>query len=401
MPDWRHTIDDFIDSRVEQWRAIRRHLHANPEPSREEYQTTTFLAERLREAGVGVQVVASGRGLIAEPEGQDDRPRVAIRADIDALRMHDAKTVAYHSSRAGVLHACGHDAHATMVLAAAAALCHARDVLPKSTDWRAIFQPAEEVAEGAVEMVAAGAVENVRAIVALHVDPDLPVGRLGHRSGSLTANCQELFVTIKGRGGHAARPHLAIDPIGVAAQFISSIYQFVPRSVDSRDPAVVTFGSIRGGASANVIPDEVELTGTIRTLNTETAARVVERIGQIGRGLADASRTAIDVSVRHGTDAVQNDPRVTAICVHAAGEVVGPANLEPVLLPSMGGEDFSGYLAFVPGCMLRLGVATPDRARLALHTTNFDLDERALAIGAKVLAHCVVLLANLYRSDPE
>jgi amidohydrolase len=401
MADWRETIDEFIDSNAERWRAIRRHLHANPEASREEFETTLFLAERLREAGVAVRIVTSGRGLIAEPEGLDDRPRVAIRADIDALRMNDAKTVAYRSTRPGVLHACGHDGHSAMALAAAAALWHARDALPRGTDWRAIFQPAEEVGEGAAEMVAAGAVENVRAIVALHVDPDLATGLLAHRSGAFTANCHELRIAIEGLAGHAARPHLAIDPICVAAQFITSVYQFVPRSVDARDPSVVTFGSIRGGASANVIPQQVELMGTIRTLSPATAARVIDRVVQIARGLSDANGAKIEVTVRTGTEAVYNDARVTAVCVRAAGEVVGPAQVEPILLPSMGGEDFSGYLAHVPGCMLRLGVASADRPRVFLHSPDFDLDERALAIGAKVLAHSVVLLSNPLRGDSE
>ena len=148
------------------------------------------------------------------------------------------------------MHACGHDAHATMALCAAMALRECRDELPEDTAWRAVFQPAEEVSEGALEMVAAGAVENVRAIVALHVDPDLTVGRIAHRTGVLTACCQEVRIVIRGVGGHAARPHLAIDPIAVAAQLVSSLYQLVPRSVNSRDPCVLTFGCIRGGASA-------------------------------------------------------------------------------------------------------------------------------------------------------
>jgi len=317
-----------------------------------------------------------------------------MRADIDALRMNDAKTLPYRSSCEGVMHACGHDAHAAMVVAASLALWTQRDALPESTAWRAIFQPAEEVGEGALEMVAAGAVENVRAIVALHVDPDLAVGHIGYRTGVLTASCQELHVKIKGMGGHAARPHLSVDPIGVAVQFINSIYQFVPRSVDSRDPVVVTFGSIQGGTSANIIPEEVALMGTIRTVSTGAATQVKEKIMHIARGLSGASRATIDVTFGLGTDAVDNDPRVTAVCVHAAREVVGLANVEEIPLPSMGGEDFSGYLKRAPGCMLRLGVASPDSARHFLHTPLFDIDERALAIGAKLLARSMVLLSD-------
>ena len=171
-----------------------------------------------------------------------------------------------------------------MALGASLALWEVRDSFPTSIAWRAIFQPAEEVAEGAIEMVEAGAVEDVRSIVALHVDPDLSVGRIGQRTGVLTAACQEVRITVRGVGGHAACPHLAVDPIAVAAQLVTSLYQTLPRSVDARDPSVVTFGSIRGGTGPNIIPDEVELLGTIRTLSDRAAAQVEERISQVGAG---------------------------------------------------------------------------------------------------------------------
>jgi amidohydrolase len=397
MQDWRQAIDFYIESHTERWRSVRRHLHAHPEPSREEYATTRYLAEQLEDAGMPVRVVPSGRGLFAGRVSGDDGPSVAIRADMDALRMQDGKVLAYRSSRAGVMHACGHDAHSAMLLAASLALWTQREVLPESTAWRSIFQPAEEVGEGALEMIAEGAVNNVRAIVALHVDPDLTVGHVGYRTGVLTAACQEMHVTIKGMGGHAARPHLSVDPIGVAVQFINSIYQFVPRSVDSRDPVVVTFGSIQGGTSANVIPERVELMGTIRTLSSRATAQVGEKIMHIARGLSGASRAAIDVTFRAVTEAVENDPRVTSVCVHAAREVVGVANVDEIPLPSMGGEDFAGYLKQAPGCLLRVGVASSDGPRHFLHTPLFDIDERALAIGAKLLARSVVLLADSSR----
>jgi len=397
MQDWRQAIDLYIDSHSERWRALRRHLHAHPEPSREEYGTTRFLAEQLEAEHVPVRVVPSGRGLIAGGESDDNGPSVAMRADMDALRMQDGKAQPYRSSRPGVMHACGHDAHSAMLLAATLALWTQRDALPEATGWRAIFQPAEEVGEGALEMIAAGAVENVRAIVALHVDPDLTVGHVAYRTGVLTAACQELQVTIKGMGGHAARPHLSVDPIGVAVQFINSVYQFVPRSVDSRDPVVVTFGCIQGGTSANVIPEQVELLGTIRTFSRRAAAQVEEKIMHIARGLSGASRASIDVSFRRGIEAVENDPRVTSVCAHAAREVVGVANVEEIPLPSMGGEDFSGYLKQAPGCLLRIGVAPADGPRHFLHTPLFDIDERALPIGAKLLARSAVLLADSSR----
>ena len=264
--DWRQQLDGHIDAIAGDLRAIRRRLHSHPEPSREEFQTAGFLAGLLKEAGIPHRLITSGRGIIAEPSPQDTAARVALRADIDALRMQDAKDVEYRSTRDGVMHACGHDAHATMALGASLALWRCREAFPWHVPWRALFQPAEEVGEGADEMIAEGAVEGVRALVALHVDPDLAVGRIAQRAGVLTAFCQDLHVTVHGLGGHAARPHQAVDPIGVAVQFINSVYQFIPRSVDSREPVVVTFGSIQGGHSANVIPEKVTLLGTVRTL---------------------------------------------------------------------------------------------------------------------------------------
>ncbi len=395
MRDWQEAIDTYIEERSERWISVRRHLHAHPEPSREEYETTEYLARQLGDAGLRVRIATSGRGLIVEPERLGSRPRVAFRADIDALRIADAKSVPYRSCHDGVMHACGHDAHATMALGAALALWENRDAFPTPIAWRAIFQPAEEVSEGAEEMIAAGALEDVRSIVALHVDPELSVGRVGQRVGTLTAACQEVQVMIHGVGGHAARPHLSVDPIAVAAQFVTSLYQFLPRSVDARDPSVMTFGSIRGGTSPNIIPEEVELQGTIRTLSDRAAAQVEERITQLARGLSTASRCTIDVVFRRGTAAVVNDPDVTAACVQAAGHVVGPSHVEEIRLPSMGGEDFSGYLKYARGCLLRLGVASLDRPRHALHSPHFDIDEGALSIGARLLAHSVVLLSSL------
>src|SRR5512135_3681242 len=394
MADWRGAVDGYIDSIAETLRSVRRHLHAYPEPSREEFQTARYLADRLDEAGIPHRLIPSGRGVIADPLPDAEPARVAIRGDIDALRLHDLKQVAYRSTRDGVMHACGHDAHATMALGAALALWNCRAWPPWPIPWRTIFQPAEEVGEGAAEMIAAGAVEGVRAVVALHVDPELTVGRIGQRRGVLTAYCEEMHVTIHGRGGHAARPHQAVDPIVVAVQFVNSVYQFVPRAVDSREPVVVTFGSIQGGASANVIPEQVRLLGTIRALGRASAARVKERIRHIGHGLSEASRAQIEITFHQATDAVVNDPAVTYVCVRAATEVVGAGHIDAIALPSMGGEDFSGYLAHAPGCLLRLGVAPPDGPRHFLHSPSFDLDERALALGAKILARSVVLLSE-------
>lgn len=392
MTDWRAKIDSCIDAMADDLRGTRRHLHAHPEPSGEEYRTAAFLADRLGAIGLPRTLVPSRRGLIAGPAVEG--PRVAFRADIDALYIQDLKDVPYRSTCAGVMHACGHDAHATMALGAANALWRCRESLPWPVPWRVIFQPAEETGEGAAEMIEAGAVEGVRAVVALHVDPEQPVGTISQRTGVMTAVCQDLRVLIRGVGGHAARPHQATDPIAVAVQLVAAVYQSVPRALDSRDPAVVTFGVIRGGSSPNVIPDQVELLGTVRTLSEETARKVEDRLHRIARGLAEATGATVEVSLRHGVSAVVNDPAVTAVCVRASAEVTGPDQVVTIPLPSMGGEDFAGYLAHAPGCLLRLGAAVEDRPRQLLHSPYFDIDERALTIGAKTLARSMVLLAE-------
>jgi len=392
MAEWFDELDARVDAIADELRATRRHLHAHPEPSGAEYETAALLADRLRSAGIPVRSIPSGRGVIAGPGSQG--PAVAFRGDIDALRMQDLKDAPYRSTRAGLMHACGHDAHATMALGAALALWACRDRFPWPVPWRALLQPAEETGRGAAEMVEAGAVEGATAVIALHVDPDTPVGSMGYRTGPLTAFCADLAVTVTGAGGHGARPHQTTDPVAAAVQFVAGAYQVVPRSTDAREAVVVTFGVIRGGSSPNVIPDKVELLGTVRTLSRATAEAVGRRLSAIGRGVAEATGAAVEVRLTDGVDAVHNDPAVTALCVEAAAGLLGPAHVVPIPLPSMGGEDFSGYLAHAPGCMLRLGVGSEALPRHPLHSPYFDIDERALAVGAKYLARAVVLLAG-------
>jgi amidohydrolase len=392
-PSWMTALDASIDSDAESLIAARRHLHAHPEPSGSEFDTVAWLAGRLAEVGVPYETIPSKRGLVAGPRTEPGQSLVALRGDLDGLFIQDLKDASYRSTVPGVMHACGHDAHATMVLGASRALWRCRDHFPATILWRALFQPAEETGLGAIEMMEAGAVEGVRAIVALHVDPERPVGKIGYRVGMLTAYCSDLEVTIRGVGGHAARPHQTTDAIAAASTFISSVYQMVPRAVDARDPVVVTFGSIHGGSSPNVIPDRVDLRGTVRTGGRFQAEAVEAAIRKIGRGLEVATGVTFEIRFERGVDAVVNDPNVTRTCVEAASSVLGPEHVQEIALPSMGGEDFGGYLAQTPGCLLRLGVASGERTRHPLHSPFFDIDERALMLGAKILARSVVLLS--------
>ncbi|WP_169973693.1 M20 metallopeptidase family protein [Tautonia rosea] len=388
-------LDASIDEMGEFLRTVRRYFHAHPEPSREEYQTTLELSRHLTDAGIPHEIAPTGRGIIAGPEiGIDGQPRIAFRADMDALPLQEGKlAVPYRSTRDGVMHACGHDAHSTMALGAALALHRCQAHLPRPIAWRAIFQPAEETAEGAVEMIRAGAMEGVSAIVALHVDPELEVGRVAQRAGVLTADCRDIRIIIRGRGGHAARPHLSIDPIAAAAQFITGVYQCVPRAVDVREPVVVSFGSIHGGEANNVIPDHVEIDGTIRSLSQSARERASAAIQSVARAVSVATGAEVHVEFLHGIDPVINDPSVIAVMAHASAEILGADRVGAIPHPSLGGEDFAAYLALAPGAMLRLGVAGA-AGWPTLHSPRFDIDERALVLGAKILARSVVLLSE-------
>jgi amidohydrolase len=316
-----------------------------------------------------------------------------MRADIDALRIHDEKVVPYRSTVDGVMHACGHDAHAAIVCGAATALRQwdAAGAAPWPLAWRAIFQPAEETATGARQMIAAGALKGVRQIFALHVDPARRSGEIGVRTGAFTANCDALQMTVRGRGGHGARPHESRDPIAAAAQLVSTLYQFVPRATDSFDAVVVSFGRVCGGENANVIPETVELGGTIRTLDAQVRRQTIDHIERLARGIEEITGTQIDMVLGASIPSVQNDDGATQILVEAATPVLGAANVGVIPQPSMGSEDFACYLEHCPGAMFRLGVARDLASITPLHTPRFDVDESALVTGARILAAAIVI----------
>lgn len=401
-PTWQQSIDRAIDARTADLVRVRRHLHAHPEPSNEEHETARFLHECLETEGFRVRAVAGGRGLVVEAP-DTAAPRVALRADTDALRIHEENEVEYRSQRPGVMHACGHDGHTATVFGALLGLRAARASgdLPWDVPWRAIFQPAEEKGTGAREMLAAGVLEGIEAIFSLHMDPSRPVGRIGVRYGALTAACDDLTITIDGRGGHAARPHESLDPIAAAAQLITSIYLFIPRAIDSQDPVVVTIGQVAAGDNPNVIPERAILGGTIRTLGGTIRQKTGEHIRQLARGIAEASGTAIDVAIVPGPPSVINDTRLTNLLRDAAGELLGGGQVDLISRTSMGGEDFSYYLEHVPGSMFRLGCGSVEAGQSSLHSPTFDIDERALAIGARILARAAVMACQPGRGERE
>jgi amidohydrolase len=390
---WQQAVDRQINSLGEQLIAIRRHLHQHPELSGQEHGTTQYLLRVLEGAGLAPRAGPDRRGVIVESDGGKTTQRIALRADIDALPIQEARDCSYRSRVPGVMHACGHDAHTATVLGAALTLSQLERTgqLPVAVSWRALFQPAEETLVGAKELVRGGALANVEAIFSLHVDPTRPVGTIGVRTGVLTANCDTLQITLTGRGGHAARPHQAIDPIAAAAQLIGMLYAQVPRRVDSQEAVVLSFGQLVAGEAANVIPDHALLRGTLRTLDGEVRRQAKEEIERIAWAVAEATGTKIELQWPGGIGAVVNDAGLTDLLRRAAGDVIGQENIQEIARPSMGSEDFASYLDHVPGSMFRLGCASTAVGHAGLHTPTFDVDERALILGARILVRAVIL----------
>ena len=368
---------------------VRRHLHAWPELSGNENRTTTFVAEYLAAAGIEYELGPADRGIITEIVGNSARsvPVVAFRADLDALPIVEENDAPYRSRNAGVMHACGHDAHTAILLGTLLALKSAGST---PLGWRGIFQPSEEVGHGAREMMDRGALDGVDAIVALHVDPTTTVGELALTAGPQTAFCQDFEVEVCGRGGHGARPHDTVDPIAIAAHLVCLIYQAAPRKTDARDPLVITIGQIEGGHAANVIPDRARLKGTIRALDATVLQRARDLIERLSRNSAEALGGAATVAFDAQLPGVINDPDVTAICLAAARDVVGEPNVLTRGRPSMGAEDFADYLSVVPGCMVRLGVGRKAKKNTLLHTSTFDIDESALLVGVRLLTRVLL-----------
>lgn len=389
---WKDRLDAAVEESSEQMIALRRHLHAHPEPSGEELETSLHIYRLFDDAGLAVRMGPEGCGVIVDSREQNATRRTAVRADIDALRIQDQKSVPYRSTVPDVMHACGHDAHTAAVAGALSALdrLERARALPWPVTWRGVFQPAEETSRGARAMIAAGALQDVTSILSLHVDPTRPAGTIAVRSGVFTASCDLVRIVVQGRGGHAARPHESTDPIAAAAQLISTLYQFIPRATDSQDAVVVSFGQIHGGRNANVIPEQVVLEGTVRTLDFKVRENTIAHIRTLADGIERVTGTKLDVRFDAGVPSVRNDPDLTEVLVQVASELLGSRNVMPLLRASMGSEDFAAYLDYVPGTMFRLGAAGSDGTAPGLHTPNFDVDERCLTVGAKILARTVV-----------
>ena len=366
---------------------IRRHLHSHPELSGQEHHTAAFVAGVLSSNGVHVREGVGKTGVIGEVQGTpSDRPCLAIRTDMDALPIQERTGLEYASKAAGIMHACGHDVHTTVGLGTAMVLSQLAEELPGKV--RFLFQPAEEVAQGASWMVQDKAMDNVSAILSLHVFPSIPAGKVGIRYGALTAAADELDIIIVGESGHGARPHEAIDAIWIAAQVITTLQQAISRTQNPLRPVVLSIGQISGGRAPNVIADSVKLRGTVRSLHPETRANLPLWIDKIVGNVCASYGAQYQVDYRPGTPGVQNDLALSQLLQTAAEEAWGSDRVQVLTEPSLGAEDFSLYLEHAPGSMFRLGVGYEDRAiNYPLHHPQFEVNESAIVTGVVTLAY--------------
>ncbi|NEO27271.1 MAG: amidohydrolase [Kamptonema sp. SIO4C4] len=368
---------------------IRRHIHAHPELSGQEYQTAAYVAGVLSSCGLHVEEAVGKTGVVGELAGQGrDRRILAIRTDMDALPIQERTTLDFASRTPGVMHACGHDVHSTIGLGTAMVLAQLRDILPGNV--RFLFQPAEEIAQGAGWMVQDGAMRDVSNVLGLHVFPSIPVGSVGVRYGALTAAADDLEIFIQGESGHGARPHQAVDAIWIAAQVITTLQQAISRTQNPLRPIVLTIGEINGGRAPNVIADHVRLSGTVRSLHPETHENLPGWIESIVSSVCQTYGAKYEVNYRRGVPSVQNDPMMTQLIEEAATEAWGKDKVERLPEPSLGAEDFSLYLEHAPGSMFRLGVGQPGKANHPLHHPEFDIDENAIVTGVVTLAYAAL-----------
>jgi amidohydrolase len=366
---------------------IRRHIHSHPELSGQEYQTAAFVAGVLSSNGIHVQEAVGKTGVVGEVQGTNsDRRLLAIRADMDALPIQERTSLDYTSKVSGIMHACGHDVHTTVGLGTAMVLSQLTDELPGNV--RFLFQPAEEIAQGASWMVGDGVMENVSAILSLHVFPSIPAGKVGIRYGALTAAADDLEIIIVGESGHGARPHEAIDAIWIAAQVITTLQQAISRTQNPLRPVILSIGQIMGGRAPNVIADQVKLLGTVRSLHPETRTNLPSWIEKIVANVCQTYGAHYQVNYRPGTPGVQNDLALSQLLQTAAEEAWGSDRIQVLTEPSLGAEDFSLYLEHAPGSMFRLGVGYEDRAvNYPLHHPQFEVNESAIITGVVTLAY--------------
>lgn len=370
----------------------RRHLHAHPELSFQEHQTVAFVEKKLRAFGINHLEKKAETGLVALIEGKNPgKKTVALRADMDALPIIEQNEVPYKSQNHGVMHACGHDVHTASLLGAAKILHEIRDEFEGTV--KLIFQPGEELIPGGASlMIKDKALENPKpsGIIGQHVMPVIPVGKVGFRKGMYMASADELYITVKGKGGHGAMPETLVDPVLIASHMIVALQQVVSRNASPKIPSVLSFGRVEALGATNIIPNEVKIQGTFRTLNEDWRAKAHQHMLQIAHGIVEGMGGQLDFEIRKGYPFLKNADALTEKAQQAAIDYLGEDNVLDLDI-WMAAEDFAYYTQEIDGCFYRLGTRNESKGITSgVHTPTFDIDEEALEIGSGLMAFIAV-----------
>jgi hippurate hydrolase len=379
-------INKIVNDEIFEWiREIRRKVHQYPELAFKEEKTAELIAKKLKKLGIKYQTGIAETGVIGKLIVDEKAPTVAIRADMDALPVTENTGLPYSSKNPGVMHACGHDGHIAIVLGTAAVLKEN----PPEGNVVFIFQPAEEEQGGAKPMIEQGVLDGVDIIFGGHIERHYQVGEIGIKAGIHTSHTDAFVIKITGKGGHAARPHLAIDSVLIASQLVVNLQTIISRQIDPIHPSVITIGSLKSGTVDNVIAEKATLKGTIRTTNEYIRTEIIEKIRRLASSMAILYGAEIKVEMKPGYPPIVNEESVTKIAVQVAEKLLGKDKTIAIPYPSLGGEDFSYYLQQIPGCFVRYGAAKEGHETASSHSPNFDFDEEALRVGAAYMSELI------------
>lgn len=382
----QETIKSLASTYFEEYRSIRHHLHAHPELSFQEFETSKFVQNELSKLGIPYTVMGT-TGVIGIIQGKPSNRIIALRADMDALPIHEENKVPYCSTVDGVMHACGHDVHTTCLLGAARILNELKDQWDGTI--KLIFQPGEEKNPGGASiLIQEGVLKNPapQRIYGQHVHPQLAVGRMNFAAGKVMASADEIYITVKGKGGHAAKPNLTADTILTAAQIVNALQQVISRNNNPLSPSVLSICSIQGGFTTNVIPSEVKMMGTFRAMDEKWRFEAHGRIREIVEHTAKANGAEVTLEISVGYPSVINDEATNAIGKSLAIELIGEENVGEAEI-SLGAEDFGYYTQEIPGCFYRLGTGNVSKGIVSgVHTPTFDIDEEAIKMGISMMA---------------
>src|SRR6266542_489166 len=402
--DLSGALDSFLSAHTDELIAFRRDLHAHPELGYHEHRTTRIVAARLAAAGLRPAVLPKGTGLLADIGSGNSRasgPVVALRADLDALPVPDEKNVPYRSTVGNVCHACGHDVHTAILVGTGLFLGRLAEAGELPGRVRLVFQPAEEVPGGALDVLAAGGIASVDRIFALHCDPRLEVGKVGLRTGPITAACDKIVVRVTGPGGHTARPHLTADLVYALGKIVTELPAALSRRVDPRSSLSLVWGRVSAGTGANSIPDDGVVEGTVRCLDDKAWHEAPELLKALIESVASAYGVIADLAYQRSVPPTVNEPSSTALLSAAAEQVLGP-DAVTTTQQSLGGEDFAWYLESVPGSLARLGTRVPGSGQdFDIHQPAFDIDESAIGIGVRLLSAAAIAAVRGSAVAPE